>query len=129
MTFLPMHQPLLQDYVSSTDPISTGSDDTGTGTGTPGYPHDRDDASVRAFRTALARARRPVSHREPGGSGDPFGPGGIDIRPASAYEAITRQLVESLAGDLGEIKSRINNLIFMVVGAMVIDIVLRIVQP
>lgn len=56
----------------------------------------------------------------PGGS-----PDGIDLRPASAYEAITRQMVETLDEDLHEIKSRLDNLLFMVIGAIVIDIALR----
>lgn len=56
----------------------------------------------------------------PGAPPDP-----IDLRPASAYEAITRQMVESLAGELREIKSRLNSLIFMMVGAILLDILGR----
>ena len=42
----------------------------------------------------------------------------IDLRPATAFKAITRQMVESLAEELREIKSRLNSLIFMMVGAI-----------
>ena len=49
----------------------------------------------------------------------------IDLRPGTAYEIVTRQMVESLADDLREIKARINGLIFMMVGAIVLDILGR----
>jgi hypothetical protein len=55
----------------------------------------------------------------------PPSPEPIDLRPASAYEAITRQMVESLDDDLREIKARLNGLIFMMVGAIVLDIIGR----
>ena len=54
------------------------------------------------------------------------GPGGLDLGPASAYEAVTRQMVEGLARELGEIKGRLNGLLFMVAGAVVIDVALRL---
>lgn len=51
---------------------------------------------------------------------------GVDMRPASAYEAVTREMVESLRSELAEIKSRLNGLLFMVAGAIVLDIVARL---
>jgi hypothetical protein len=58
--------------------------------------------------------------------GDPSPPPDpIDLRPASAYEAITRQMVESLTEELREIKSRLNSLIFMMVGAILLDVLSR----
>lgn len=51
---------------------------------------------------------------------------GVDLRPASAYEAVTREMVESLRAELAEIKSRLNGLLFMVAGAIVADLVLRL---
>jgi hypothetical protein len=51
----------------------------------------------------------------------------IDLRPATAFEAITRQMVESLAEDLREIKGRLNSLIFMLVGAILLEIVSRMI--
>jgi hypothetical protein len=50
----------------------------------------------------------------------------VDLSPASAYEAVTRQMVEALADDLREIKGRLNGLLWMVAGAIVIDIVIRL---
>ena len=51
----------------------------------------------------------------------------VDLRPANAFEAVTRQMVESLAEDLREIKTRLNGLIFMMAGAIVLDIIARLV--
>ena len=51
---------------------------------------------------------------------------GVELKPASAYEAVTRQMVESLAEDLREIKSRLNGLLFMVGGTVLLDVVLRV---
>ena len=50
---------------------------------------------------------------------------GIDLRPATAYEAVTRQMVESLAEDLKDIKGRLDNLFYMVIGAILIDVIAR----
>ena len=56
------------------------------------------------------------------------GPGrpAVEMGPASAYEAVTRQMVEGLGEELREIKSRLNGLVFMVAGAIVVDVVLRV---
>jgi hypothetical protein len=50
---------------------------------------------------------------------------GVDLAPWSAYEAMTRQKVEALADDLKEIKGRLNGLLWMLAGAIVLDVVLR----
>ncbi len=69
------------------------------------------------FREQLAALQRPpsTSQSEP-----------IDLRPGNAYEAVTRQMVESLTDELREIRGRLNGLIFMMIGAIVLDIVTRI---
>lgn len=55
----------------------------------------------------------------------PPGETGLDLRPGTAYEAVTRQMVETLAEELKEIKGRLNGIIFMIGGAMVIDVIGR----
>ncbi len=60
---------------------------------------------------------------------DPPPPEPIDLRPATAYEVVTRQMVESLADDLHEIKARLNGLLFMMAGAIVLDILGRTFGP
>ena len=44
----------------------------------------------------------------------------------SGYEMVTRQMVESISEDVRDIKSRLNNLIFVLVGAILIDIFSRL---
>ena len=61
----------------------------------------------------------------PPGAPPPGGAGGVDLRPASAYEAVTRQMVESLEEDLKEIKSRLNTLFYTVIGAILVDLLTR----
>jgi len=66
-----------------------------------------------------ARAVRPEDGR-------PERPARLDLEPATAYEVVTRQMVEALGADLREIKSRLNGLLFLVAGAVVVDLALRL---
>lgn len=50
---------------------------------------------------------------------------GIDLEPATAYEAITRQKVESLEEDLSEIKSRVDTIFYLVIGSILVDMLSR----
>ena len=69
------------------------------------------------FRRQVNRLRAP----------EPTERDSIDLRPASTYEAITRQMVESMDDDLREIRGRLNSLIFMMIGAILLDVFSRIV--
>jgi hypothetical protein len=51
---------------------------------------------------------------------------GVELTPSSAYEAVTRQMVEALAEDLAEIKGRLNGLLWMMASAIAIDVLARI---
>jgi hypothetical protein len=55
------------------------------------------------------------------------GGAGIELKPASAYEAVTRQMVAGLEEELREIKGRVNGLLWMVAGAMALDVAMRLV--
>ena len=44
----------------------------------------------------------------------------------SVFEAITRQMVESVADELREIRRRVDGLLWMLAGAIVVDLVLRL---
>jgi hypothetical protein len=72
-----------------------------------------------------ARALREQVARWRGGPGR--GGGAVEVGPGSVYEAVTRQMVEALAEDLREIKARLDGLLWMVVGAIVVDVALRVV--
>lgn len=50
----------------------------------------------------------------------------MELGTPSVYEAVTRHMVETVAEELKEIKSRLNGLLFLVAGAMLIDLALRL---
>jgi hypothetical protein len=52
-------------------------------------------------------------------------PSPLDLEPATAYEAITRQRVESLEDDLREIKSRVDTIFYLVIGSILVDMLTR----
>jgi len=52
---------------------------------------------------------------------------GVDLEPASTYEVVTRQMVESLQEELREVRGRINGLLFLLVGMMIGEVLLRLV--
>ena len=50
----------------------------------------------------------------------------VRMEPGSAYEAVTRQMVEGLRDELREIRGRINGLLFLMIGALGTEAILRI---
>jgi hypothetical protein len=46
----------------------------------------------------------------------------------SAFEAVTRQMVETLAEELREIRHRVDGLLWMGAGAILLDTVLRLAR-
>jgi hypothetical protein len=64
-------------------------------------------------RVITPRTRRPPA------------PPPLDLEPATAYEAMTRQKVESLEEDLREIKSRVDTIFYLVIGSILVDMLTR----
>jgi hypothetical protein len=64
-------------------------------------------------RVITPRKRRPTSSPP------------LDLEPATAYEAMTRQRVESLEDDLREIKSRVDTIFYLVIGSILVDMLTR----
>ncbi|MBI4297845.1 MAG: hypothetical protein HY676_04870 [Chloroflexi bacterium] len=64
---------------------------------------------------ALRRLRRPS-------------PKPVNLTPASTFEAILEERIQGLAHQVDELKSRVNGLVFVVVGAVVVQIVLGLVK-
>lgn len=64
-------------------------------------------------RVITPRTRRPASAPP------------LDLEPATAYEAMTRQKVESLEEDLREIKSRVDTIFYLVIGSILVDMLAR----
>jgi hypothetical protein len=50
----------------------------------------------------------------------------VDERPRSVYEILTRQMLEDLRHDLAEVKGRVNTLLWLVAGAVVLDWLARL---
>jgi hypothetical protein len=61
------------------------------------------------------RQRREREHAEP-----------VDLTPKSAHEAITRQMVTDLAADVAEVKTRVNAVLWLLAGAVAVDVVMRL---
>ena len=81
-------------------------------------PAGRPDDPAAALRAQIRRLRA--------GSAGPHAPARVDLTPGSVYEAITRQMVEALGKDLTEIKGRLNGLLWMVAGAILLDLLIRL---
>lgn len=52
-----------------------------------------------------------------------------DVQPCCAYELVTRQMLEDMRAELAELKARLNGLLFMLSGAILLGISLRLVRP
>jgi hypothetical protein len=50
----------------------------------------------------------------------------VDLTPKSAHEAITRQMVTDLAADVAEVKTRVNAVLWLLAGAVAVDVVMRL---
>ncbi len=48
-------------------------------------------------------------------------------RPRSTYEAVTRQMVRSLRGEVRDVKHRINQLIMLIIAAVLIEVLMRLI--
>mgnify|MGYP001067721287 CR=1 FL=1 len=64
-----------------------------------------------ALREALNRARER----------------GVDLEPGTAYEVVTRQMVEGLARDVAQIRSRLDQLTSLIIGAITLEVLLRLI--
>ena len=69
---------------------------------------------------AISRFRR----RSQNGTADP-----VSVRVSSAaFRAMTLERLRSVERDLAEVKGRVNGLIFVVAGAVITQVVLRVAQ-
>ena len=50
----------------------------------------------------------------------------ITMTPSSTYEAVTRQMVTDLAREIGELRRRIDTLFYVVVSAIIVDVLGRL---
>lgn len=66
---------------------------------------------MKPLEEALHRLRRPA-------------PPPVDLRPPTAFDALLEQRIAALERTLDDLKGRVNGLIFLVVGAVVVQIIL-----
>lgn len=52
--------------------------------------------------------------------------GSVDLSPASAYEAVTRRIVEDLVLEIRSLRARVDSLLTLLCGAIVLEILLRL---
>ncbi len=52
--------------------------------------------------------------------------GPLDLAPKSAHEALTRQMVTDLVKDLEGLRGRVDAVLWLVAGAVVLDVVMRV---
>ncbi len=52
-----------------------------------------------------------------------------DEQPCSSYDLVTRTRLEGLAKDVEHIRNNVNAVLWTIAGAVVIDIVLRLISP
>lgn len=50
----------------------------------------------------------------------------VSLEPNSAYEAVTRQMVEDLAREFRDLRHRIDAMLFVIISAILIDLALRL---
>jgi hypothetical protein len=50
----------------------------------------------------------------------------FELSPSSAYEIVTRTMVDRLAEDVREIRNRINGMFWLVAGTVIVDVVIRV---
>ena len=53
-------------------------------------------------------------------------PQDLHLEPASAFEAVTRQMVEDLRAEILSLRARLDSLFSVVIGAIVLDLLLRL---
>jgi hypothetical protein len=75
--------------------------------------------------TQTLRLRRALAGWRAAGH-TPTPPETIDLAPKSTHEAITRQMVEDLTRDLAEVKTRVNALLWLVAGSILVSAALRL---
>lgn len=52
----------------------------------------------------------------------------VNEKPRSVYEIVTRQMLMEMKEDVAEVKGRVNTLLWVVLGAAVVEFVMRLVR-
>ena len=82
---------------------------------------DQDNRDKGQLEEALGRLGRRWRARKP-----PSAP--ISLTPGCAYGVRYAQLLEDLQKDLAEVKTRLNGLLFLLAGAVALELLMRFVR-
>lgn len=52
----------------------------------------------------------------------------IDDKPRSVYEIITRRMLDDLREDIAEVKGRVNTLLWLMIGAILVELLVKIAK-
>jgi hypothetical protein len=80
-------------------------------------PGGEREPAAEAFRTQVSRFRQHGKGQEERRESQ--------AEPPTAYEMVTRQMVEMIAEDVRDIRGKLNNLLFVLTGAVLVDIISR----
>src|SRR5688500_9096219 len=92
----------------------------------PTYRLTDSTARTQRLRRAIANLNQRAAGKEDRPAPAPTQAEPVDLMPKSAHEAITRQMVTDLAADVAEVKTRVNAVLWLVAGAVAVDIVMRL---
>lgn len=80
---------------------------------------DRSRQTAEELRERIESLRRPRSDQ---------GLHALNLEPISAFEAVTRERLDGLSADVHELKQRVNYLIGLVAGAVIVATIERLVS-
>jgi hypothetical protein len=83
------------------------------------------DYTLLGGATAQNQGQNQANAHDPDAP-DETGARPVDERPRSVYEIVTRQMLEDVRADLAEVKARVNTLLWLVAGAVVLDWLARL---
>lgn len=83
-------------------------------------------AGVRV--SGKAKANAASEKYEEAGAPRDYDGAPVDDKPRSVYELVTRQMLEQVKDDVNEVKGRVNTLLWLVTGAMLIELLMRVVK-
>jgi hypothetical protein len=89
---------------------------------------DGSGPAAEALRAQIRLLRGRTSHETRSRDHPADSAGGIDTGPSSTYEVVTRHMVTDLAEELREIRTRINALIFTLIGGILLDVLDRVTR-
>lgn len=82
----------------------------------------------RAAGVVEGALRRLVPRREKRGGGEAGAGTPLRLSPSSGFEALLEERVRGLRREVREVRGRVNGLIFLVLGVVVVQTLLRLLQ-